>query len=51
MSFFVLPISSNLIFRLLIGNILFKVNMKDREFTERKLLDAVGSIIASDGSR
>lgn len=34
---------------LLIGNILFKNKMKDREHTEKRILEAVGSIIENDG--
>ena len=43
-----LPIS-NILLLLLIGNILFKNEKKDRELTEKRILEAVGSIIENDG--
>lgn len=44
----VLP-TSNVSLPLLNGNILFKKEMKDRELTEKIILEAVGSIIENDG--
>lgn len=41
--------TSNVSLLLLIGNILFKNKMKDREHTEKRILEAVGSIIENDG--
>ena len=44
----VLP-TSNVSLPLLNGNILFKKEMKDRELTEKIILEAVGNIIENDG--
>lgn len=43
-----LPIS-NVFSLLLIGNIFIEERMKDRELTEKRILEAVGSIIENDG--